>query len=126
MVGFCFQVPTELSTIKLRERNLQAQSYRLHLSSLTNNAVIRQFYSPLFPSVEPISPPQSEFSYGGGGGYRTLVLPSIRFVSTNCKFIYTITRLHCQVNYSKSFTTSNCNIFLFAICSSAISSLDCP
>ena len=67
----------------LRERNLQAQSYRLHLVVLTNNAVIRQFYSPLSTSVEPISPPQSEFSYGGGGGYRTLVLPVIRFVSTN-------------------------------------------
>ena len=98
MVVFLFpSTPPKLSTIRLRERNLQAQSYRLHLVVLTNNAVIRQFYSPLSPSVEPISPPQSEFSYGGGGGYRTLVLPVIRFVSTNCRFIYTITRLRCQV-----------------------------
>ena len=127
VVVFLFpSTPPKLSTIRLRERNLQAQNYRLHLSSLTNNAVIRQFYSPLSTSVEPISPPQSEFSYGGGGGYRTLVLPVIRFVSTNCKYIYTRLLFKCQVNYSKSFTTSNCNIPLFLRCSSEISSLDCP
>jgi len=35
-VGFCFQVPTELSTIKLRERNLQVQNHHLHLVFLTD------------------------------------------------------------------------------------------
>ena len=78
------RTPPNLSTIRPLGRNLQVHSYRLHLRVLTDYEVIRQFYSPLSTSVEPNSPPQSRFNYGGGGGNRTLVLPVLRFVSTNC------------------------------------------
>jgi len=85
VVVFLFpRTPPNLSMIRPLGRNLQVRNYRLHLRVLTDYEVIRQFYSPLSTSVEPNSPPQSRFSYGGGGGNRTLVLPVIRFVSTNC------------------------------------------
>ena len=48
---------TELSTIKLRERNLQVQNHHLHLVFLTDTRSTDS--SPLFysTSVDPISPP---------------------------------------------------------------------
>ena len=95
---FCFQVHHR-NSVRLGCESViyRTQNYRLSLTNLTINGVIRQFYSPLSTSVEPISPPQSRFSYGGGGGYRTLVLPVLRFVSTNCDSIYTRLLFYCQV-----------------------------
>ena len=97
MVVFLFpSTPPKLSTTRLRERSLHMHCYRLHLRVLTYHAVNRQFYSPLSTSVEPNSPPQSRFNYGGGGGNRTLVLPVIRFVSTNCNIFIPQGYPHCQ------------------------------
>ena len=74
VVVFLFpSTPLKLSTIKQLVRNLQAQNYRLHLFVLTDNEVMRQFYSHIHLLVDPISPPSKTHQ---------LILPSDQMMLT--------------------------------------------
>ena len=49
-------------------------------------------------------------TYGGGGGYRTPVLPDFQSVSTNCNYIYTTLNTFCQPLFCHYFYLS-CRYF---------------